>query len=63
MANNKATSSRDDGVTKDMQSEAAPRKRSWTIPGIGVSIEAETYQDALKEAKKIIKKRKEEENQ
>lgn len=54
----KDISSREDAATKDMQPEAAPRRRSWTIPGLGVSIEAETYQEALEKAKKITRKKK-----
>lgn len=58
MAKDKQINSREEGMTKDMQPESHRKQRSWTVPGLGVTVKAETMQEAVKKAKDIIRKQK-----
>lgn len=47
--------SKEDGVTRDMTPEKSA-EREYRFPDLGVSVKATSYQEALKAAKKAIKK-------
>lgn len=45
-------------MTKDMQPEPHRKERSWTIPGLGVTVQAKSMQEAIEKAKQITRKDK-----
>jgi hypothetical protein len=54
----KQINTRKDGVTKDMVADQGGRVQSYTFDGLGVTVQATSYAEALKKAKAKVKSKK-----
>ena len=54
----KQINTRKDGVAKDMVADKGKHVQTYSFPKLRISVEADSYANALEKAKKIIKNRK-----